>query len=292
MPPPMFGIRASQRTFFHYNKMPLALMGCEAQVHEKTDKRSTWAYQLINGWYLFTLPEHYHTHNCHIKHTKSKRLSNTVQFQHKQITNPSITHTNKVMHALADCVKAIQGMMGKARTSQAAEDLQQTVYATQAHLQTHPPNLRNPQHRILPTTCNKLQGCRHHQVFPQPISMISEGSHVPCNHCHQFQGRPPMSLPASQPTRLPSIPQMSLPVSAPARQPSVGTLPGGYIHNAPLPRVPLLQSTSSETRDQVHMIPDYYEGSYLVSIYNSPCSIVERAAFAFSPAWHAIAINN
>jgi hypothetical protein len=25
---------------------------------------------------------------------------------------------------------------------------------------------------------------------------------------------------------------------------------------------------------------------------NSPCSIVERAAFANSPAWHAIAINN
>ena len=26
---------------FDYNKMPLALMGCEAQVHEKTDKCST-----------------------------------------------------------------------------------------------------------------------------------------------------------------------------------------------------------------------------------------------------------
>ncbi len=57
---------------FNYNKMPLAPMGCEAQVHKKTNKPGTWAYHLVDGWYLFTSPEHYHTHNCHIKHTKSK----------------------------------------------------------------------------------------------------------------------------------------------------------------------------------------------------------------------------
>jgi hypothetical protein len=34
---------------FDYNRMSLALMGCEAQVHEKTDKRGTWAYHLVNG---------------------------------------------------------------------------------------------------------------------------------------------------------------------------------------------------------------------------------------------------
>ncbi len=57
---------------FDYNKMPLPNMGCEAQVHDKTDKCRTWAYHLVHEWYLFTLPEHYCTHNCHIKHTKSK----------------------------------------------------------------------------------------------------------------------------------------------------------------------------------------------------------------------------
>ncbi len=47
---------------FNCNKMPLAPMGCEAQVHEKTNKRGTWAYHLVDGWYLFTSPEHYCTH--------------------------------------------------------------------------------------------------------------------------------------------------------------------------------------------------------------------------------------
>ncbi len=82
---------------FDYNKIPLAPMGCEAQVHEKTNKCGTWAHHSDNRWYLFTLPEHYCTHACHIKHTKSKGLSNTVQFQHKRITNPSITYANQVM---------------------------------------------------------------------------------------------------------------------------------------------------------------------------------------------------
>ena len=110
-------------------------MGCEAQVHEKTNKRGTWAYHSVDGWYLFTSPEHYRTHNWHIKHTKSERLSDTVQFQHKRITNPTITHANKVMHALANCIKALQGMTGSARNSQAAQDLQQIIDATQANIQ-------------------------------------------------------------------------------------------------------------------------------------------------------------
>jgi hypothetical protein len=37
---------------FDYNKMPLAPMGCEVQVHEKADKQWTWAYHFVNGWYL------------------------------------------------------------------------------------------------------------------------------------------------------------------------------------------------------------------------------------------------
>ncbi len=110
-------------------------MGCEAQVHKKTNKWGTWAYHSVDRWYLFTSPEHYCTHNCHNKHTKSKQLSDTVQVQHKCTTDPSITHANKVMQSLAKCVKAIQGMMGKDRNSQATQDLQRIVDATQACVQ-------------------------------------------------------------------------------------------------------------------------------------------------------------
>ena len=51
---------------FDYNKMSLAPMGILVQVHEKTDKRGTWAYHLLDGWYSSTFPEHYCTNRCHI----------------------------------------------------------------------------------------------------------------------------------------------------------------------------------------------------------------------------------
>ena len=94
---------------FDYNKMPLAPMGCKVQVHEKANKRGTWAYHSIDGWYLSTSPEHYRTHVCHIKHTNNERLSYTVQFKHKHITIPSLTYTNKIMRALSHCIQAFEG---------------------------------------------------------------------------------------------------------------------------------------------------------------------------------------
>ncbi len=62
----------------------------------------------------------------------------------------------------------------------------------------------------------------------------------------------------------------------------VGTLPAGYVCNVPLPWVPLPQSTQSH---QVDTIPDYYKVLCVVSTYNTPCSLVKSAAYAFSPAW-------
>jgi hypothetical protein len=155
-------------------------MGCEAQVHEKTDKRGTWAYHSVDGWYLFTSPEHYRTHNCHIKYTKSEQLSNTVQFQHKHITNPTITHANKVMHALADCVKALQGMTGCARNSQAAQDLKQIIEATKAHVQAQPDRLEDV---ATPSTTPNLQRVPRVQTPNMPrVPRVQTPLSVPTTH--------------------------------------------------------------------------------------------------------------
>jgi hypothetical protein len=92
---------------FDYNKIPLAPMGCEVLMHEKTDKCGTWAYHCVDGWYLNTSPNHYQVHNCHIKTTRAERLSNTVQFKHKTRTNPELPPHDKIMHALANCKAAL-----------------------------------------------------------------------------------------------------------------------------------------------------------------------------------------
>ena len=101
-------------------------MGCKVQVHEKTDKRGTWAFHSADGWYLSTSPEHYRVHNCHIKAIKKERLTDTVQFCHKHITNPSISPLDKVMHTIATCKAAIDGT-DATQSNQQLRDLKKTI---------------------------------------------------------------------------------------------------------------------------------------------------------------------
>ena len=109
-----------------YNKMLLEPMGCEAQVHEKTDKRGIGAYHSVDGWNLATSPEHCCTHLCHIKTTDSERFTDTAQFSHQNITKSTITHAEKIMAAIADCNKAIKNM----GNNDGAYELQQLMKLT------------------------------------------------------------------------------------------------------------------------------------------------------------------
>ena len=102
-------------------------MGREVQVHEKTYKRGTWAYHSVDGWYMSTSPEHYHTHLCHIKTTNSERITNTAQFSHKIITKPTITHADKIMAAIADCAKYIKNM----GSNNGADEMNQLLQPTE-----------------------------------------------------------------------------------------------------------------------------------------------------------------
>jgi hypothetical protein len=66
---------------FDYNKMLVAPMGCAVQLHQNSERRATWAANLIDGWYLQTSPEHYQCDVIHVKQMKSERVSDTVFFQ-------------------------------------------------------------------------------------------------------------------------------------------------------------------------------------------------------------------
>ena len=134
---------------FDYNKMPLAPMGCDAQIHEKKDKRGTWSYHSIDGWYLNTSTEHYRTHNCAIKQTKQERLTDTIHFNHKNITNPTLTHADKIMVALADCIKHIKNS-GKDNQQQKKEIIQ-LMKDTQQKVTNNPAALERPAQASTPS---------------------------------------------------------------------------------------------------------------------------------------------
>ncbi len=108
-------------------------MGCEVQIHEKTDKRGTWSYHSVDRWYLATSPKHYRAHNCYVKTTQAERLTNTIQFKHKNITSPTISPHDKIMHALANCKEALKSMMN-GNPDQQMEELMTIVNNTQTPL--------------------------------------------------------------------------------------------------------------------------------------------------------------
>ncbi|KAL7481840.1 hypothetical protein ACHAW6_007518, partial [Cyclotella cf. meneghiniana] len=111
---PTISAHAQLNSPFDYNKMLLAPMGCNVQVHEKSTSRGTWAIHSMDSWYLGTSPENYRTHCCHIKTTNKDWLSNTVSFQHKHITNPTLTPADKLMQAITDCASTLKGIVAPA----------------------------------------------------------------------------------------------------------------------------------------------------------------------------------
>jgi hypothetical protein len=156
---------------FDYSKMPLAPMGCAAQIHKKSDKRGTWQYHSVDRWYLYMSPNHYQTHACHIKTTKKERLTNTVDFQHKQITNPTIAHADKVMHAIQQVIQEIR-KLGGIENLQEALDLQQPVNGAKDYLQstdllnTQPaPRVNHNQHSI--GSKRQSDNCEMKQSLPR-----------------------------------------------------------------------------------------------------------------------------
>ena len=71
---------------FDYNKIPLVPMGMSVRVHKKTEKRWTWEYHTLDGWYLEKSPEHYRTHRCHIKYNSNERFTDKLHFIHGKLT--------------------------------------------------------------------------------------------------------------------------------------------------------------------------------------------------------------
>ena len=180
---------------FNYNKMPLAPMGCKVQVHEKTDTRGTWVFHSVDGWYVGTSREHYRTHRCHIKATgnqyHTERLSDTVSFQPKSITNPSIMPADKLMQAIADCAAALRG------TTSPSKDITQlqhllSMMTAHAHIKTTVP--------ILPVNMPDLQSVprvntpditHQHITRSSTLSLIPTSATTPV---HPPQARPPQHI--------------------------------------------------------------------------------------------------
>ena len=92
---------------FNYDRMPLAPMGCAVQFHEKPNRRRTFGEHAADGWYVRTSPEHYRCHIVLVRKTRHLRITDTVYFKHKYLTQPTLTTTDRLMKVILDLTRVI-----------------------------------------------------------------------------------------------------------------------------------------------------------------------------------------
>jgi hypothetical protein len=83
----------------------------------------------MDGWYLQTSPEHYRCHVVFVKKTQAKRVTDTLFFRHKYITQPTVTPADIIIKAYRDLTSALQGLKNTtdSRQMHALEKIEQQL---------------------------------------------------------------------------------------------------------------------------------------------------------------------
>ena len=104
---PRLSAEAQLNGAFDYNATPFAPPGSRILVHEKVDKRRTWAPHGVEGWYLGRAPEHYRCHRVYISKTASERIADTVEFFPSQCKMPQNSSTDAATAAATALTNAL-----------------------------------------------------------------------------------------------------------------------------------------------------------------------------------------
>ena len=94
-----------------YNRMPLAPLGCSTQCFVGPENRTSFGEHSIDSWYIGTSPDHYRCHTVFTKETKMERVTDTISFKHKRITNPMVSAADEISSAAANLTKALKNNM-------------------------------------------------------------------------------------------------------------------------------------------------------------------------------------
>ena len=92
-----------------YMRHPWAPVGCPFQVQNIEDKRKNWDKHTTSGWHLVTSMEHYWCFRKYITKARVERVSDTVFFKHKYLTQPTITPEDTVTTAAKELNNTILG---------------------------------------------------------------------------------------------------------------------------------------------------------------------------------------
>ena len=92
---------------FNYNATPLGPLGISVIVHTKPGRRRSWDFRGKDVWIVGALI--YCCQRVIPELTRSMMISDTIEFRHHHITQPSITPEDRVLHGLQQLTADLQG---------------------------------------------------------------------------------------------------------------------------------------------------------------------------------------
>ena len=121
---------------------------------------------------------------------RNKRLSDTVDFKHKRITNPTITHKDKIMTTIQEVIQTIKGL-GGVQQSQEARKLQQLVNNALNILLNTPAAPRViPTSKDIPTNNTETRGHTETGRNKQPPPRVENSHNKPPNTSNNTNDAP------------------------------------------------------------------------------------------------------
>jgi hypothetical protein len=227
--------------------MPLAPLGCAVQIFESRDRCSTWTEHTTNGLYIGASNEHYQCHKIYVNKMRSVRISDTVFFKHKHITQPTSTQVDIIVKAIDDLTHARKERKNLKRIAQ-TEALERIDEILNNHSKATETNLTI--RATSSTLQNRLQQSLTDAIIDRPTTMTPTPRMQATNKTPIVNTKPPTPRVQAKSTKELSPQRIKL---------------CSHIHKATANRARLLQHYNGqlhqeEQRERVQLIHDQNAG--------------------------------
>ena len=95
---------------FNYDATPIGPAGCKILIHNKPGTRKSWDFRGRDGFNIGVALKHYRCFHVVDRETKALLFSDTVEFRHSYLTQPTLTHSDRITHALHLLTCALQDL--------------------------------------------------------------------------------------------------------------------------------------------------------------------------------------
>ena len=85
---------------FNFDATPMGPIGCPVIIHNKSGKRKSWDFRGRKGFRIFPSLNHYKYFHLVYEVTKEILFSDTVNFLHDYLTQPTVSADGRIIHAL------------------------------------------------------------------------------------------------------------------------------------------------------------------------------------------------